>query len=113
LTIDESVRTYYDSRPGGGPVLLLGRVVEHATTLRVHSEPLIIVADLYDGTNGSIDARGVNSGAVGPPGLPVVTPGPATTRSPTSPPGGAAATGRSPSRQPPQLIPSSGSLGRS
>lgn len=65
LTIDGRVQQFYDSCQGDGPVLLLGRIVTHASTLRVHRQPLIIVADVYVGTNGGIDAIGFNSGAVG------------------------------------------------
>ncbi len=68
LTIDERVQRFYDSCTGDGPVLLLGRIVKHATSLRVYRQSLIIVADVYDGTNGLIDARGLNSGALGAPG---------------------------------------------
>jgi hypothetical protein len=68
LTIDNWVQKYYDECTGDGPVLLLGRIVKHAQTLRVYRQPLIIVADLYDGTNGIIDARGLNSGAGGAQG---------------------------------------------
>lgn len=68
LTIDNNVQKFYDNCTGDGPVVLLGRIVKHAQTLRVYRQPLIIVADLYDGTNGIIDARGLNSGAVGSQG---------------------------------------------
>lgn len=76
LTIDDKVQTFYNNCTGDGPVLLLGRIVKHAVTLRVFRQPLIIVADLYDGTNGIIDARGLNSGAVGGPGANGTTPWP-------------------------------------
>ncbi len=76
LTIDNNVQTYYNNCAGDGPVVLLGRVVKHADTLRVYRQPLIIVADLYDGTNGIIDARGLNSGAAGGGGANGATPWP-------------------------------------
>lgn len=76
LKIDDKVQKFYDSCTGDGPVLLLGRIVKHATTLRVHRQPLIIVADVYDGTSGIIDARGLNSGAVGAQGADGVHPWP-------------------------------------
>lgn len=44
LTIDNNVQTYYNNCAGDGPVVLLGRVVKHADTLRVYRQPLIIVA---------------------------------------------------------------------
>jgi hypothetical protein len=65
LTIDNKLQEYYNNCTGDGPVVLVGRIVKHAVTLRVYRQPLIIVADLYDGTDGIIDARGLNSGAVG------------------------------------------------
>jgi hypothetical protein len=68
LKINNKVQEFYDKCTGDGPVLLLGRIVQHEVTLRVYRQPLIIVADVYDGTNGIIDARGLNSGAVGAQG---------------------------------------------
>ena len=90
LTIDDKVQKFYDSCTGDGPVVLLGRIVKHATTLRVHRQPLIIVADVYDGTSGIIDARGLNSGAVGARGADGVYPWPnydLITEAPTGPGG--------------------------
>ena len=95
LTIDDKVQKFYDSCTGDGPVLLLGRTVKHATTLRVHRQPLIIVADVYDGTSGIIDAVGLNSGAVGARGADGVYPWPnydPITEAPTGP-GGAGGQG--------------------
>ncbi|MFD7325313.1 hypothetical protein ACFV9D_30160 [Streptomyces sp. NPDC059875] len=63
------------NRPGDSPVFLLGRRVEHepGVDLRITTgRPLIIVADVYDGTNGKIDARGldgVGGGARGADGV--------------------------------------------
>lgn len=91
LTIDDKVQSFYNSCTGDGPVLLLGRNVKHAIDLRVHRQPLIIVADLYDGTSGIIDARGVTSGAVGARGADGVSPWPSydpITDTPTGPGGG-------------------------
>jgi hypothetical protein len=76
LTIDDDVQKFYDGCTGDGPVVLLGKVVRHATTLRVYRQPLVVVADLYDGTNGIIDARGLNSGAAGGQGATGATPFP-------------------------------------
>lgn len=90
LTIDERVQEFYKSCTGDGPVLLLGRIVKHATTLRVDRQPLIIVADLYDGTSGIIDASGIDSGAVGVRGIDGVSPWPGydpITEEPTGPGG--------------------------
>jgi hypothetical protein len=65
LKINDKVQEFYNNCTGDGPVVLLGRIVQHEIPLRVSRQPLIIVADIYDGTNGIIDARGLNSGAVG------------------------------------------------
>jgi hypothetical protein len=96
LTIDDKVQKFYDSCTGDGPVLLLGRIVNHAKPLRVYRQPLIIVADVYDGTNGIIDARGLDSGAVGAQGANGSTPWPPYglhTDAPTGP-GGEGGLGR-------------------
>lgn len=68
LTIDHKVQEYYKNCTGDGPVVLMGRIVKHADTLRVYKQPLIIVADFYDGAGFIIDARGLNSGAGGAQG---------------------------------------------
>ena len=65
LTIDQPVQKFYDDCTGDGPVVLLGRIVRHAHGLRVWRQPLIIVADIYDGSGGIIDAHGIDSGAFG------------------------------------------------
>ncbi len=78
LTIDGRVQDFYDRFAGDGPVFLLGRVMQHAPgfVLRVRSRPLIIVADVYDGAGGTIDARGDDATAVGGRGADGVYPWP-------------------------------------
>jgi hypothetical protein len=78
LTIDDRVQRFYNDFAGDGAVFLLGRVVRHAPgcDLRVGSRPLIIVADVYDGTGGMIDARGADATAVGARGADGVYPWP-------------------------------------
>jgi hypothetical protein len=66
LVIDETVQAFCSPDMGSGPVFLVGRVVRHAQTLRI-ARPVVIVADVYDGTGGGIDASGV-SGAGGASG---------------------------------------------
>lgn len=73
VTINSDLQTFCN-RPGDGPVFILGRTVEHAPgfDLRLTGRPLIIVADVYDGTNGMINARGadgVGGGAAGANGV--------------------------------------------
>lgn len=69
VTIDAHLEDFCN-RSFGGPVFLLGRKVEHAKSgfnLRITGRPLIIVADVYDGTNGMINAEGgfgANGGSV-------------------------------------------------
>jgi len=67
LTIDATVQNFYREFAGDGPVYLLGRIVRHAPgfDLKVGARPLIIVADLYDGNGGTIDARGADGAAGG------------------------------------------------
>ncbi|TDB88675.1 hypothetical protein E1264_10660 [Actinomadura sp. KC216] len=57
-------------KAGAGPIFLLGRRVEHdpGVNLRITKGHLIIVADVYDGTNGMIDARGVDGVGSSDPG---------------------------------------------
>lgn len=91
VTIDQKVQRFYDHCVGDGPVLLLGRIVRHTDNLRVYRQPLIIVADVYDGTGGMIDARGLNSSAFGVPGTGGAHPWPPydpVTDAPSGPGGG-------------------------
>jgi hypothetical protein len=72
VTIDARLNVFCN-RPGARPVFLLGRKVQHAPgcNLEITGRPLIIVADVYDGTNGMISAAGnpgVSAGAAGGPG---------------------------------------------
>lgn len=66
VTIDSQLQEFCQ-RPSIGPVFLIGRIVQHAPgcNLGVTTNPVIIVADVYDGTNGSIDATGPGRGAPG------------------------------------------------
>jgi hypothetical protein len=66
VTIDSQLQEFCQ-RPSIGPVFLIGRIVQHAArcNLRVTTNPVIIVADVYDGTNGAIDATGPGRGAPG------------------------------------------------
>jgi hypothetical protein len=80
LTIGPHVQNYYDAYVGAGPAFLIGREVRHEPGFRliIRSIPLVIVADLYDGNGGVIDARGNDSFAVGARGLHGQFPNPAT-----------------------------------
>ena len=68
LTINDKVQDFYNNFAGEGPVFLLARIVQHheaGLDLRVGARPLIIVADFYDGTNGTIDGSGLDGAAGG------------------------------------------------
>lgn len=60
LIINETVQKFYNNFSGPYPVFLIGRIVKHAPgfVLVLGQRPLIIVADLYNGKGGWIDARG-------------------------------------------------------
>lgn len=64
---DDMVKKFYNNFSGPDPVFLIGRIVQHAPgyELVLGSRPLIIVADLYDGNGGMIDARGDDGKAGG------------------------------------------------
>ncbi|MFE9662921.1 hypothetical protein [Streptomyces sp. NPDC005955] len=66
VTITERLNEFC-TRPSIGPVFLIGRVVQHAVgcNLRVTANRVIIVADVYDGTNGVIDASASSRGGTG------------------------------------------------
>ncbi|WP_190077449.1 hypothetical protein [Streptomyces daghestanicus] len=55
------------ARPSIGPVFLIGRIVQHEAgcDLQVTANRVIIVADVYDGTNGMIDASASSRGGSG------------------------------------------------
>lgn len=66
VTINAQLNTFCQ-RASIGPVFLVGRVVQHEAgcPLRVTANPVIIVADVYDGTNGIIDATATALGGSG------------------------------------------------
>ncbi|SEE10569.1 hypothetical protein [Streptomyces sp. TLI_105] len=66
VTITENLNEFC-TRPSIGPVFLIGRLVQHAPgcNLRVTRNRVIIVADVYDGTNGMIDASATDRGGPG------------------------------------------------
>ncbi|MFJ4060866.1 hypothetical protein [Streptomyces albogriseolus] len=66
VTITEQLNTFC-TRPSIGPVFLIGRIVKHEVgcNLRVTANRVIIVADVYDGTNGMIDASATSAGGPG------------------------------------------------
>ncbi|MFF0001754.1 hypothetical protein [Streptomyces avermitilis] len=71
VTITEELNEFC-TRPSNGPVFLIGRVVTHKVgcNLRVTANRVVIVADVYDGTNGMIDASA--SSRAGPGGSVIV-----------------------------------------
>ncbi|MFD5815693.1 hypothetical protein [Streptomyces sp. NPDC127038] len=66
VTITEDFKEFC-TRPSIGPVFLIGRVVKHKVgcDLPVTTNQVIIIADVYDGTNGMIDARATSRGGPG------------------------------------------------
>lgn len=58
LVINADVQAFCHDFVGDGPVFLIGRRVSHEVTLTPGSRPIIIVADVYDGSGGMIDASG-------------------------------------------------------
>ncbi|THA74397.1 hypothetical protein E6R60_19830 [Streptomyces sp. A0642] len=66
VTITEKLNAFC-ARPTSGPVFLIGRVVQHepGCNLRVTANRVIIVADVYDGSNGVIDAGATSRGGPG------------------------------------------------
>jgi hypothetical protein len=79
LLINQNVQDFYNGFVGPGPVFLIGREVRHDSgfQLRVRALPIVIVADVYDGAGGVIDARGNDSGGVGVRGVDGKFPNPA------------------------------------
>src|SRR3978361_798844 len=63
LGINADVQTFCRDFVGDGPVFLLGRHVSHTVPLTPGTRPIVIVADVYDGSGGMIDASG--SGGAG------------------------------------------------
>ncbi|MET8822289.1 hypothetical protein [Streptomyces rochei] len=66
ITITDRLNEFC-TRPSIGPVFLIGRIVKHEAgcNLRATANRVIIVADVYDGTNGMIDASASSRGGPG------------------------------------------------
>jgi hypothetical protein len=74
VVVTQDVQNICRDYAGDGPMFLLGRVVRLAQDLRVTTRPIVIVADLFDGADFAINARGadaVSPGANGPNGIPL------------------------------------------